>query len=80
MAKEQKWCVELDGTTYHITYTRRAFSGNVTMQINDESFTLPRGEREEIFRLGDEQAILCVDRHGKASIRLKQGMLEESGQ
>lgn len=78
MAKPQKWHVDLDGTAYTITYTHRAFSGKVTVQINEENFTLPCGEREEIFRLGDEQAILCIDHRGKATIRMKQGILEES--
>ena len=50
---------------------------HIRMEIDGESFTLPRTQREEIFRLGDEQAILCVDRKGRATIRLRDGVIEE---
>lgn len=77
MAKIQRWEIPLDGETHHITYKRRALSRKVCMEIDGESFTLPRTQREEIFRLGDEQAILCVDRKGRATIRLRDGVIEE---
>ena len=77
MAKVQKWEIELNGEKFSLVYTRKALSGKVSMEINGEKFILPRKEREEIFRLGDEQAILCVDRKGKASIRIKNGEVAE---
>ena len=77
MAKRQYWEIVLDGRTHRLTYTRRAFSSKVTLDIDGTSFELPRGEREEPFRLGDEQAILGIDRHGRASIRTRLGLAEE---
>lgn len=77
MAKRQYWEITLDGKTHRLTYTRRAFCSKVVLDIDGDRFELPRGEREEPFRLGDEQAILCIDRHGRAAIRTRQGTVEE---
>ena len=77
MAKRQYWEIVLDGQTHRLTYTRRALRATVTLDIDGTRFELPRGEREEPFRLGDEQAILGIDRHGRASIRTRHGLAEE---
>ena len=43
----------------------------------DQTYELPWGAREEIFRLGDEQAILIVEKNGKVAIRLRDGLVPE---
>lgn len=78
MAKKQTWRVELDGVEHTLTYTRPTFASYILFQIDGDCFELPRGAREEPFRLGDEQAALCIRRNGKASIRLREGELPES--
>ena len=77
MAKRQYWEIAMDGQTHRLTYTKRAFCATVTLNIDGTSFELPRGEREEPFRLGDEQAILGIDRHGRATIRTREGIVPE---
>lgn len=60
--------------TYRITYTFSRLRGRMTVSIDGETFSLPAGflgckaARREIFRLGDEQAILSVDGAGKPSL------------
>ena len=78
MAKIQYWTVTIDGETHDMVYVRRAFSRNILFEIDGDVFELPKGEREEPFRLGNEHAMLCIDRHGRASIRTRSGVLEES--
>ena len=78
MAKKQYFHITLDGVAHEIIYTRPPFSRRVTVEIDGERYELPRGRREEPFRLGDEQAILCIDRKGRASIRTRQGVAEQS--
>ena len=78
MSKIQSWTAEWDGKSYHIRYTRRPFSRQATLEINGEAFPVDKTPpREEIFRLGEEQAILCIDRKGNAAIRLRDGFLPE---
>ncbi len=77
MAKKQRFCITLDGEEHEVIYTRPAFSRHVVIEIDGARYELPRGAREETFRLGDEQAILCIDRKGKASIRTRQGVAVE---
>lgn len=77
MAKKQYFLIELDGAEHRVIYTRSAFSKNVHINIDGEEFELPRGVREEPFRLGDEQAILSIAKNGKASIRTRQGEAKE---
>ena len=50
------------------------------MQIDDQTFELPWGAREEIFRLGDEQAVLIVAKNGKIAIRLRDGLVAEQAE
>ena len=75
--KTQSWTAEIDGNSYHIRYTCSRFSRRATLQINGESFPVDKEPKEEIFRLGEEQAILCIDRRGNAAIRLRDGLLPE---
>ena len=77
MAKKQYFLIALDGEEHKIIYTRAAFSRSVTIEIDGEAFELPRGAREEPFRLGDEQAILTIAKNGKASISTRLGVAAE---
>ena len=63
--------------TYSICCTRHRFRKKLILQIEEQIFELPWGAREEIFRLGDEQAILIVAKNGKIAIRLRDGLLTE---
>ena len=77
MAKTQHWRVSLADGEHELTYTRYALRSTVTLTIDGECFTLPKGEREEPFRLGDEQAILIIRKNGSAAIRLRDGEITE---
>ncbi|MBQ9162711.1 MAG: hypothetical protein IJX74_05485 [Clostridia bacterium] len=71
--KKQHWKIDVDGTVCDITYGFSRFGG-ITVGIDGEQFKLPAGflglgaARREIFRVGDEQAVLVVDRRGKAKL------------
>ncbi len=78
MAKIQRWSITLDGVMHHLTYTRPFLSRHVILQIDDEQYKLPRGAREEPFRLGEEQAILRICRNGRAQILTRMGEAEEA--
>ena len=76
--KNQQYFIATCGDqTYSICCTRHRFRKKLTMQIDDQTFELPWGAREEIFRLGDEQAVLIVAKNGKIAIRLRDGLLAE---
>ena len=75
MAKEQIiHATEEDGRAHVVRCTYRPLRRSLVICIDDgEAYVLPAGAREELFRLGDEQAILCVKRNGSVSIRTKSG-------
>ena len=75
--KCQFFSAELDGVVYRIQCTRKRFPKHLTLQIDEQTFELPWGAREEIFRLGEEQAILCVAKNGTVAIRLRDGFIPE---
>ncbi|MBQ7319053.1 MAG: hypothetical protein IJW97_02585 [Clostridia bacterium] len=75
MAKQQIVHVPTDdGITHEIRSIYRPLRHTLTLSIdNGEQYVLPSGAREELFRLGDEQAILCVKRNGSISVRTANG-------
>ena len=77
MSRKQIFSPECDGVTYHITCVRHPWRRYLELSIDEQSFKLPWGEREEPFRLGEEQAILCVSRSGSVRIRLRDGEVPE---
>lgn len=77
MAKTQLFTIVLDGEEHHLTYRRSLFWRHVELTIDGERYELPRGAREEPFRLGDEQAILCIRKDGSAAIRTRLGEAAE---
>ena len=74
---QQYFLAECGEKTYPIRCIRHPFRKKLVVQIEEQSFELPWGAREEIFRLGDEQAILIVAKNGKISIRLRDGLVPE---
>lgn len=66
------------GTENHTVTARMSrLAGRITVTIDGDSFVLPAGllgltaARREVFRLGDEQAVLCVEKNGKMSLLLR---------
>ncbi len=72
--KQKSWSVTVDGTTHTVVFAFVRMKGRITVSIDGESFDLPAGflglkvARREIFRLGDEQAILAVNKKGEAEL------------
>ena len=72
--KQKNWSVIVDDISHTVNYTFARWKGRITVTIDGESFDLPAGflglkaARREIFRLGDEQAILAVDKKGEAEL------------
>ena len=72
--KQTVWRVETDEAFHTVAYTLSRLRGRITVSIDGEAFTLPAGPlglkaaRREIFRLGDEQAVLAVDGRGRATL------------
>ena len=74
--KETRWQYKTEGDTLDVTYTLSRLRGRITVTIDGDVYTLPAGlfgmraARREIFRLGDEQAILVVAGNGNAELLL----------
>ncbi len=72
--KQKTWSVTVDDTTHTVAYAFARVKGIITVTIDGDSFDLPAGflglkvARREIFRLGDEQAVLAVDKKGNAEL------------
>jgi hypothetical protein len=77
MPRTQRFSVTLDGVTHTLVYTRSAFWRHVVLEIDGEIYELPRGEREEPFRLGDEQAVLRIRKDGSAAIFTREGEIPQ---
>jgi hypothetical protein len=79
MAKIITWRIPVDAPTHTVTYSLNKFTGKMIITLDGDEFTLPAGflslkaARREPFRILDEegeaeQAILVVDRKGRASL------------
>jgi hypothetical protein len=77
MPRTQRFVVTLDGVTHTLIYTRSAFWRHVVLEIDGERYDLPKGAREEPFRLGDEQAILRISKNGDAAIFTREGEVQQ---
>jgi hypothetical protein len=77
MPRTQRFVVTLDGVTHTLIYTRSAFWRHVVLEIDGERYDLPKGAREEPFRLGDEQAILRISNNGDAAIFTREGEVQQ---
>ena len=77
MAKIQRFTVTLDGVEHKLVYHRSAFWRHVVLEIDGERYELPRGERQEPFILGGEQAVLIIRKNGSAAIQTREGEAKE---
>ena len=77
MAKIQRFTVTLDGVEHKIVYRRGVFWRHVVLEIDGEKYELPRGERQEPFILGGEQAVLIIHKNGSAAIQTREGEVQE---
>ncbi len=72
--KKVTWHICAEEETHAVSYAFARLKGRITVTIDGDSFDLPAGflglrpARREIFRLGDEQAVLVVDSKGKAQL------------
>ena len=73
----QTWTVMEDDVTHKVEYLCNPFTGNITVTIDGESFALKSKflffglARREMFRVGDTQALLVVNRGGRAQVLIK---------
>lgn len=71
--RKQHWKITAEETVCDIAYSFSRLGG-MTVSIDGEAFKLPAGflglraAKREIFRVGDEQAILAVDGRGRAKL------------
>ncbi len=90
MAKTITWRIATEGSEHTITYSLNKFTGRMTITLDGDAFTLSAGflslkaARREPFRIVDadgeaEQAILVVDKKGKAKLlfRAKEVVAEQ---
>ena len=90
MAKTTTWRIPAEGSEHIITYSLHKFSGRMTVTLDGDAFTLSAGflslkaARREPFRIVDadgeaEQAVLVVDKKGRASLifRTKEVVAEQ---
>ena len=79
MAKITTWKITTETAEHTVTYSLNKFTGKMTVTLDGEAFDLSAGflslkaARREPFRIVDgdgeaEQAILTVDKKGKASL------------
>ena len=68
------WHMQVEEETHEVSYQFARMKGKITVTIDGDSFDLPAGflglspQKREIFRLGDEQAVLVVDKKGGATL------------
>ena len=90
MAKTITWRIPAEEPTHTVTYSLNRFTGKMTVTLDGDEFTLSAGflslkaTRREPFRILDEegeaeQAILVVDKKGRASLifRAKEVLPEQ---
>ncbi len=84
--KHTTWQIQTEEATHHVAYAFSRLKGSITVTIDEDSFDLPAGflgthpARREIFRLGDEQAVLVVDGKGKATLLFRAAVVPPIGQ
>ncbi len=84
------WHIQTEDATHTVTYTLTRLRGYMTVTVDGDTFTLPAGlfarraARREPFRLvgadGEaEQAILVVDRKGRATLLFRAAAVPPDG-
>lgn len=80
----QNWSIDIDEKTFAVQYRFNKRKKQVMITINDDEFALNLKKlgffkgKEEIFIIGDKQAILVIDKKGYADIVL-DGIYVNSG-
>ena len=68
------WIIDTEDEQFEVTYRLSRKEGKITVIIDNESFDIPAGfmgilaSRREMFRIGDEQAVLAVSAFGKPQL------------
>lgn len=80
----QHWTIVDDETEHKVEYLCRPITGNMTVGIDGEVFSLKSKflffglARREAFRVGDTQALLVVGKNGRAQVLIKGKPIDES--
>ena len=90
MANVTTWRIPAEAPTHTVTYSLNKFTGKMTVTLDEDEYVLSAGflslkaARREPFRIVDEdgeaeQAILAVDKKGRASLifRAKEVLPEQ---
>ena len=79
----QKWIVKTEKCECKVEYSCSRFTGKTTLTVDGESFTV-KGKlfgiglaRNEMIIVGGEQAILAVQKNGKAFLSCREGTVTE---
>ena len=79
------WNVQTEEEKHRVEYAFSRMKGKITVTIDGDAFDLPAGflgmhpARREIFRLGDEQAVLVVDGKGGAKLLFRAAEVTPEG-
>ena len=80
---KQKWLVVIDAGEVTVEYSYSALSGKTVLRVDGESFTVkgkPFGigcSRSEMIIVGGEQAMLNVQKNGRAMLICREGEVKE---
>ena len=83
--KRMTWNVHTEEENHRVDYAFSRLKGKITVTIDGDVFDLPAGflglhpARRDIFRLGDEQAVLVVDGKGRAKLLFRAAELTPEG-
>ena len=83
--KRMAWNVQTEEQNHRVEYAFSHMRGKITVTIDGDAFELPAGflgshpARREIFRLGDEQAVLVVDGKGHAKLLFRAAEVTPEG-
>lgn len=79
---KQKWTVTIDGEKHTVEYACSPFIGKTVLKVDEDSYTVkgkPFGigiERNEMILIGDTQGMLSVKKGGKATLTVREGIVE----
>lgn len=80
---KQKWNVDIDGNSVSVEYACSRLTGKTILTVDGDSFTVrgkPFGiglERRETILVGSSQAVLEVDKKGRARLVCRDGEVTE---
>ena len=83
--KATTWLIQTEEENHRVSYAFSRLKGRITVTIDGDAFDLPAGflgihpARREIFRLGDEQAVLVVDGKGNAKLLFRAAEVTPEG-